>query len=84
MKKPLIVTLCVCACVYIKGCSYFFILMSRWSIQRIKASNALCVVYTVYVDTVNTKIKAHNALNAVYVDTINTRVCGFYTTLYTV
>ena len=39
MKKPLIVTLCV----YIKGCSGFFILMSRWSIPRIKASNALCL-----------------------------------------
>ena len=51
--------------------------------QRIKASNGLCVVDTVHVNTVDTKIKAHNALNAMFVDTVNTGVCGFYTTLYT-
>ena len=75
MKKLLIVTLCVC--VYIKGYSGFFILMSRLSIQRIKASNVLCVVYAVYVNTVNTKIKARNALNAMYVNIVNTGVCDF-------
>ena len=41
--------------------------MSRQSIQSFKASNALC---DVYVDTVNTKIKAHNALNAMFGDKV--------------
>ena len=36
-----------------------------------------------FVSTVDTKIKACNALNAMFVDTVNTGVCGFYTTLYT-
>ena len=36
-----------------------------------------------FVDTVNMKIKACNALNAMFVNTVNTGVCGFYTTLYT-
>ena len=36
-----------------------------------------------FVNTVNTKIKVRNALNAMFVTTINTGVCGFYTTLYT-
>ena len=41
----------------------------------------LCIVYAMlFVDTVNMKIKACNALNAMLVDT---GVCGFYTTLYT-
>ena len=64
-------------CVYIG----FFILMSRQSIQRIKASNALCVVYAVYVDTVNMKIKVYNALNAIFVNTVDIGVFG--STLYT-
>ena len=51
--------------------------MSRQSIQSFKVSNALC---DVYVDTINTKTKAHNALNAMFGDTA---VCDFYTTLYT-
>ena len=34
-------------------------------------------------DTVDTKIKAHNALNAMFVNTVDTGVCGIYTTLYT-
>ena len=38
-------------CVYIKGCSGFILLLRRL-IQRIKAWNAL---YVVYVDTVETK-----------------------------
>ena len=74
-------------CVYIRECSVFFILMSRQSIQRIKASNALCVVYAVfavYVNTVDRKIKAQNALKAMYIDTVDTGICGFYKTLYTV
>ena len=36
-----------------------------------------------FVDTVNMKIKACNALNAMFVDTVDNGVCGFYTTLYT-
>ena len=54
--------------------------ISRWLIQRIKAM-LLCIVYAMlFVDTVDMKIKACNALNAMFVDT---GVCGFYTTLYT-
>ena len=36
-----------------------------------------------FVNTVDTKIKACNALNAMFVDTVDTGVCGFYTILYT-
>ena len=36
-----------------------------------------------FVDTVNMKIKACNAVNAMFVDIVDTGVCGFYTTLYT-
>ena len=44
----------------------------------------LCIVYAIlFVDTVNMKIKACNALNAMFVDTVDTGLCGFYTTLYT-
>ena len=47
----------------------------------------LCIVYGIlFVDTVNTNIKAHNALNAMFVktvDTVCTGVCGSYTTPYT-
>ena len=46
-------------------------------------SDALYVVYAMFVNTVNTKIKAHNALNAMFIHTVNTGICGFYTTLYT-
>ena len=47
--------------------------MSRLSIQRIKAM-LLCIVYAMlFVDTVDVKIKAHNALNAIYVDTVDTK-----------
>ena len=35
-----------------------------------------------FVDTVNTKIKASNAFNAMFVDTVDTGVCGSYTTHY--
>ena len=39
-------------CVYIKGCSGFFILMSRWVIQRIKASNLVCLKIDLKIYTV--------------------------------
>ena len=46
--------------------------MSRWSIQRIKAM-LLCIEYGIlFVDTVDTKIKAYNALNAMFVETVYT------------
>ena len=48
--------------------------MSRWSIQRMKAM-LLCIVYGIlFVDTVDTKIKACNALNAMFVETVDTLV----------
>ena len=48
--------------------------MSRWSIQRIKAM-LLCIEYGIlFVDTVDTKIKACNALNAMFVETVDTTV----------
>ena len=35
----------------------------------------LCIVYGIlFVDTIDTKIKAHNALNAMFVETVNTLV----------
>ena len=44
----------------------------------------LCIEYGIlFVDTVNMKIKAHNALNAMFVNTVNTGVCGSNTTPYT-
>ena len=47
--------------------------MSRWSIQRIKAM-LLCIEYGIlFVNTVDTKIKACKALNAIYVDTVDTK-----------
>ena len=48
--------------------------MLRWSIQRIKAM-LLCIEYGIlFVDTVDTKIKACNALNAMFVETVDTTV----------
>ena len=48
--------------------------MSRWSIQKIKAM-LLCIDYVIlFVNTVNTKIEARNALNAMFVDTVNTGI----------
>ena len=59
--------------------------MLRRSIQRIKAM-LLCIVYGIlFVDTVDTNIKARNALNAMFVETVDTvctGVCGSYTTPY--
>ena len=47
--------------------------MARWSIQRIKAL-LLYIVYGIFfVDTVDMKIKAHNALNAMFVETVDTK-----------
>ena len=48
--------------------------MSRRSIQRIKAMLLYTVYGILFVDTVNTKIKAHNALNAMFVETADTTV----------
>ena len=54
-------------CVYIKG-------HIEMVDKRIKAM-LLCIEYgTLFVDTVNTKIKACNALNAMFVETVNTTV----------
>ena len=47
----------------------------------------LCIVYAMlFVNTVNTKIKAHNALNGMFVNTVeDTGICGSYTsTVYRV
>ena len=56
--------------------------MSRQSIQKIKAM-LLCIEYGIlFVNTVDTKIKASNAFNAMFVDTVDTGVCGSYTTPY--
>ena len=47
--------------------------MSRWSIQKIKAM-LLCIEYGIlFVNTVDTKIKACNALNAMFIETVNTK-----------
>ena len=44
----------------------------------------LCIEYGIlFVDTVNTNIKAHNALNAMFVNTVDTCVCTSYATPYT-
>ena len=56
--------------------------MLRQSIQKIKAM-LLCIECGIlFVDTVDTKIKASNAFNAMFVNTVNTGVCGSYTTPY--
>ena len=48
--------------------------MSRWSIQKIKAM-LLCIKYGIlFVNTIDTKIKACNALNAMFVKTVDTTV----------
>ena len=57
--------------------------MLRQSIQRIKAM-LLCIEYGIlFVNTVDTKIKAYNVLTAMFVETVDTGVCGSYTTPYT-
>ena len=53
--------------------------MLRQSIQKIKAM-LLCIEYGIlFVDTVDTKIKASNAFSTMFVDT---GVCGSCTTPY--
>ena len=48
--------------------------MSRQSIQKIKAM-LLCIEYGIFfVDIVDMKIKASNALNAKFVETVDTTV----------
>ena len=48
--------------------------MSRRLIQKIKAM-LLCIEYGIlFVDTVDTKSKASNALNAMFVETVDTTV----------
>ena len=43
----------------------------------------LCIEYGIlFVNTVDTKIKASNALNAMFVDTVDTGACGSCTTLH--
>ena len=46
--------------------------MSRQSIQRIKAMLLYIVYGILFVDTVDMKIKARNALNAMFVETVDT------------
>ena len=48
--------------------------MSRWLIQRIKAMLLYIVYGILFVNTVDMKIKARNALNAMFVETVNTTV----------
>ena len=48
--------------------------MSRRSIQRIKAMLLYIVFGILFVDTVDMKIKARNALNAMFVETVDTTV----------
>ena len=48
--------------------------MSRQSIQKIKAM-LLCIKYGIlFVNTVDMKIKARNALNAMFIRTVDTTV----------
>ena len=47
--------------------------MLRQLIQKIKAM-LLCIEYGIFfVNTVNTKIKVHNALNAMFVEAVDTK-----------
>ena len=58
-------------CVYIKG--------HVKTVDTKDQSNA--IVYWVgilFVDTVDTQIKAHNSVIAMFVDTVDTGVCGSY------
>ena len=56
--------------------------MLRQSIQKIKAMLSGIEYGILFVDTVDTKIKASNAFNAMFVDTVDTGVCGSYTAPY--
>ena len=65
MRKPL--TVIIVTLFTLKG-------MSRWLKRRIKAV-ILYIVYGIFfVDTVDTKIKARNALNPMFVETVDTLV----------
>ena len=60
--------------------------MLRWSIQMIKAMLLFIEYGILFVNNVNMKIKACNALNAMFVETVDTvctGVCDSYTTPYT-
>ena len=48
--------------------------MLRQSIQRIKAMLLYIVYGILFVDTVDMKIKARNALNSMFVETVDTTV----------
>ena len=63
VRKPL--TVIIVSLFTLKG-------MLRWSIQMIKAMLSYIVYGILFVDTVNMKIKACNALNAMFVETVNT------------
>ena len=63
MRKPL--TVIIVTLFTLKG-------MSRQLIQRIKAMLLYIVYGILFVDTVDTKIKACNALNAMFVETVDT------------
>ena len=61
------------SCMYIKG--------HIKTVNTKDQSNA--IVYGMFVDTVDMKIKIRNALNAMFVKTVDTGVYGSYITLYT-
>ena len=61
------------SCMYIKG--------HIKTVNTKDQSNA--IVYGMFVDTVDMKIKVRNALNAMFVKTVDTGVYGSYITLYT-
>ena len=63
MRKPL--TVIIVTLFTLKG-------MARRSIQGIKALLLYIVYGILFVDTVNMKIKAHNALKAMFVETVET------------
>ena len=63
MRKPL--TVIIVTLFTLKG-------MSRQLIQRIKAMLLYIVYGILFVDTVDTKIKVCNALNAMFVETVDT------------
>ena len=53
-------------------------------VETVNAKDQIdAIVYGMFVNTVDMKIKAHNALNMMFVETLDTGVCGSDTTLYT-
>ena len=73
-------THCHVICVYIKG---HVKIVGHVEIADTKDQSKAIVYGTFFVDTVDTKMKACNSLNAMFVKTVNTGVCSSYTTLYT-